>query len=50
MQSAHRVELGKDSSLRSLAVLFYGPKGTPYEGGVWKVPAFLLPWPQQQAY
>ena len=37
MQSSHRVELTKDSSMRRLSVLFYGPKGTPYEGGVWKV-------------
>jgi len=42
MQSSHRVELGKDSSMRSLAVLFYGPKETAYEGGVWKVHAFIL--------
>ncbi len=37
MRSEYKVQMNKDS-LRTFSVLFYGPKDTAYEGGVWKVP------------
>ena len=37
MRSEYKVQMKAADSLRSFSVLFYGPKGTAYEGGVWKV-------------
>jgi len=36
MMTDHAVTLVKDSMLE-FNVMFHGPKGSPYEGGVWKV-------------
>jgi ubiquitin-conjugating enzyme E2 H len=36
MMSDYEVEMANDSSMEFF-VLFRGPKGTPYEGGTWKV-------------
>ena len=37
MRSGVPVQLHDENSMRTFSVLFYGPKDTAYEGGVWKV-------------
>lgn len=37
MMSDWQVELCDDSNVGEFSVVFSGPKGSPYEGGVWKV-------------
>ena len=37
MMSGYNVEIPDESQMASFTVDFQGPKGTPYEGGIWKV-------------
>lgn len=41
IQSKHDVTLVGDGRLSDFVVKFFGPEGTPYEGGVWKVRVHL---------
>eukprot|EP00299_Pterocystis_sp_00344_P015553 c7777_g1_i1.p1 GENE.c7777_g1_i1~~c7777_g1_i1.p1 ORF type:complete len:164 (-),score=26.52 c7777_g1_i1:85-576(-) len=46
MMSDYKVEMANDSAME-FYVLFHGPKGTPYEGGQWRVHVEL---PDQYPY
>lgn len=47
MMSDYEVQLADENSISEFYVKFFGPKETPYEGGVWKVRVTI---PEQYPY